>query len=172
MGIARSMQRSPVPDARSRTTEPGGRRRSRTARFRHRVSSRNVMMRLTMSYRGDGIEHFSNRCALLIALRQRVTLPWPNIRGLGRESLSVTVCRLRRPGSHRSLECGQTHIMIDFSFPPDVEEVRLRVREFMDTRVRPEWEQINQSNAVRSLSALSSCERSTQRMAVVASPYA
>ena len=35
--------------------------------------------------------------------------------------------------------------MIDFSFPPDVDEVRLRVREFMDTRVRPEWEQIDQS---------------------------
>ena len=35
--------------------------------------------------------------------------------------------------------------MIDFSFPLDVDEVRLRVREFMDTRVRPEWEQINQS---------------------------
>ncbi len=35
--------------------------------------------------------------------------------------------------------------MIDFSFPPEVDEVRLRVREFMDTRVRPEWEQINQS---------------------------
>ncbi|MDA0300571.1 MAG: acyl-CoA dehydrogenase family protein [Actinobacteria bacterium] len=35
--------------------------------------------------------------------------------------------------------------MIDFSFPPDVDEVRLRVREFMDTRVRPEWENVDQS---------------------------
>ncbi|MGA1437732.1 MAG: acyl-CoA dehydrogenase family protein, partial [Ilumatobacteraceae bacterium] len=35
--------------------------------------------------------------------------------------------------------------MIDFSFPPDVDDVRLRVREFMDTRVRPEWENVDQS---------------------------
>ena len=34
--------------------------------------------------------------------------------------------------------------MIDFSFPPDVEGFDSEF-EFMDTRVRPEWEQINQS---------------------------
>lgn len=30
--------------------------------------------------------------------------------------------------------------MIDFTFSPEIEKVRLKVREFMDTRVRPEWE--------------------------------
>jgi acyl-CoA dehydrogenase len=35
--------------------------------------------------------------------------------------------------------------MIDFSFPPEVEEVRLRVRKFMDDVVRPRWEATNQS---------------------------
>jgi acyl-CoA dehydrogenase len=34
--------------------------------------------------------------------------------------------------------------MIDFTFPPEVEDVRMRVREFMDTRVRPEWEAVDQ----------------------------
>jgi len=35
--------------------------------------------------------------------------------------------------------------MIDFSFPPEVDEVRLKVRDFMDKRVRPEWEATDQS---------------------------
>ena len=35
--------------------------------------------------------------------------------------------------------------MIDFSLPPEVDEIRLRVRAFMDERVRPEWEAIDQS---------------------------
>ncbi|MFZ9076579.1 MAG: acyl-CoA dehydrogenase family protein, partial [Ilumatobacteraceae bacterium] len=35
--------------------------------------------------------------------------------------------------------------MIDFSFPPDVEDVRLRVRRFMDGVVRPRWEATDQS---------------------------
>ncbi|MGA1506602.1 MAG: acyl-CoA dehydrogenase family protein, partial [Ilumatobacteraceae bacterium] len=35
--------------------------------------------------------------------------------------------------------------MIDFSFPPDVEDVRLRVRRFMDDVVRPRWEATEQS---------------------------
>lgn len=30
--------------------------------------------------------------------------------------------------------------MIDFSFSPEVETIRLKVREFMDTQVRPQWE--------------------------------
>jgi acyl-CoA dehydrogenase len=34
--------------------------------------------------------------------------------------------------------------MIDFSFPPEIEDVRLKVRRFMDTVVRPEWESIDQ----------------------------
>jgi hypothetical protein len=40
--------------------------------------------------------------------------------------------------------------MIDFTFPPEVDEVRLKVREFMDTRVRPEWEAIDQDDRSRS----------------------
>jgi acyl-CoA dehydrogenase len=35
--------------------------------------------------------------------------------------------------------------MIDFTFPPEVEDVRLRVRTFMDEEVRPRWESIDQS---------------------------
>jgi acyl-CoA dehydrogenase len=34
--------------------------------------------------------------------------------------------------------------MIDFSFPAEVEEIRAKVREFMDTEVRPAWEGIDQ----------------------------
>ncbi|MFM8687331.1 MAG: acyl-CoA dehydrogenase family protein, partial [Acidimicrobiaceae bacterium] len=44
--------------------------------------------------------------------------------------------------------------MIDFSFSPEVESVRLKVREFMDTEVRPEWDAIDQkdrSQVVRSI---------------------
>ena len=36
--------------------------------------------------------------------------------------------------------------MIDFTFPPEVDEVRLKVREFMDTRVRPEWDATDQDD--------------------------
>ena len=36
--------------------------------------------------------------------------------------------------------------MIDFTFPPEVEEIRMKVREFMDTVVRPEWEAIDQGD--------------------------
>ena len=35
--------------------------------------------------------------------------------------------------------------MIDFTFPPEVEEIRLKVRSFMDERVRPEWEATDES---------------------------
>ena len=44
--------------------------------------------------------------------------------------------------------------MIDFSFSPEVESVRLKVREFMDAEVRPEWDAIDQkdrSQVVRSI---------------------
>jgi acyl-CoA dehydrogenase len=34
--------------------------------------------------------------------------------------------------------------MIDFSFPPEVEEIRLKVRQLMEEVVRPEWEAIDQ----------------------------
>ena len=47
-----SRHRSPVPQARSSTAEPGRRVRDRTVSRRQRTSSRNVMMRLTRSYRG------------------------------------------------------------------------------------------------------------------------
>lgn len=36
--------------------------------------------------------------------------------------------------------------MIDFSFAPEVETVRLKVRDFMDTEVRPAWDSIDQKN--------------------------
>ena len=35
--------------------------------------------------------------------------------------------------------------MIDFTFPPEVDELRLKVRAFMDEVVRPEWEAIDPS---------------------------
>ena len=36
--------------------------------------------------------------------------------------------------------------MIDFSFPPDIEDVRLKVRRFMSEVVRPAWEATDQSD--------------------------
>ena len=36
--------------------------------------------------------------------------------------------------------------VIDFSFPQDVEDIRLKVRTFMDESVRPTWESIDQSD--------------------------
>jgi len=36
--------------------------------------------------------------------------------------------------------------MIDFSFPPEVEEIRLKVRALMDDVVRPEWEAIGRAS--------------------------
>jgi acyl-CoA dehydrogenase len=36
--------------------------------------------------------------------------------------------------------------MIDFTFPPEVEEIRLKVRAFMDNVVRPEWEATDQKD--------------------------
>src|SRR3954453_21812080 len=35
--------------------------------------------------------------------------------------------------------------MIDFSFPPEGDEVRVKVRDFMDKRVRPEWDATDQN---------------------------
>lgn len=34
--------------------------------------------------------------------------------------------------------------MIDFTFPPEVDEVRLKVREFIDSWVRPAWDATDQ----------------------------
>ena len=50
--FARSMHKSPVPEAKSRTNDPGASDSARTAFFRQRTSSRKVMMRFTRSYRG------------------------------------------------------------------------------------------------------------------------
>lgn len=36
--------------------------------------------------------------------------------------------------------------MIDFSFPTEIEAVRLKVREFMDTVVRPAWDATDQAD--------------------------
>ncbi len=36
--------------------------------------------------------------------------------------------------------------MIDFTFSPEIEKVRLKVREFMDTKVRPEWEATDEND--------------------------
>ena len=36
--------------------------------------------------------------------------------------------------------------MIDFSFAPEVEKVRLKVRDFMDKEVRPAWDATDQKN--------------------------
>lgn len=36
--------------------------------------------------------------------------------------------------------------MIDFSFPSDVEEIRLKVRSFMDDEVRPMWDSVDQKD--------------------------
>ena len=33
--------------------------------------------------------------------------------------------------------------LIDFSFPPEVEDVRLKVRQLMDDIVRPQWDEID-----------------------------
>ena len=36
--------------------------------------------------------------------------------------------------------------VIDFSFAPEVEAVRMRVRDFMDSEVRPQWDATNQDD--------------------------
>jgi acyl-CoA dehydrogenase len=44
--------------------------------------------------------------------------------------------------------------MIDFTFPPEVEDVRLRVRAFMNDVVRPRWESIDQSDRKQVVKAI------------------
>ena len=36
--------------------------------------------------------------------------------------------------------------MIDFTFTPEIEAVRLKVRAFMDEQVRPQWDSIDQND--------------------------
>ena len=71
-------------------------------------------------------------------------------------NISRTACCLAAPVGSTSVSQGftmtvwpercETQNMIDFSFPPEVEEVRMKVRRFMDERVRPEWEAIDQKD--------------------------
>jgi acyl-CoA dehydrogenase len=44
--------------------------------------------------------------------------------------------------------------MIDFTFPPEVEDVRLRVRRFMDESVRPRWDAIDQDDRKQVVKAI------------------
>ena len=44
--------------------------------------------------------------------------------------------------------------MIDFTFPPEVEDVRLRVRTFMDEEVRPRWEETDQNERKQVVKAI------------------
>ena len=44
--------------------------------------------------------------------------------------------------------------MIDFTFPPEVEDVRLRVRSFMDEEVRPRWEATDQDERKQVVKAI------------------
>jgi len=44
--------------------------------------------------------------------------------------------------------------LIDFSFPPEVEEVRLKVRAFMDEVVRPKWDSIDQGDRSQVVKAI------------------
>jgi len=48
----------------------------------------------------------------------------------------------------------QTRHMIDFTFPPDIEDVRLRVRRFMDDTVRPRWESTDQADRKQVVKAI------------------
>ncbi|MEY3074106.1 MAG: hypothetical protein RLZZ554_780, partial [Actinomycetota bacterium] len=52
--------------------------------------------------------------------------------------------------------------MIDFSFPPEVEEVRLKVREFMDQVVRPRWDSIDQSDRSQVVKAIVSLRKTAR----------
>ena len=49
--------------------------------------------------------------------------------------------------------------MIDFTFEPDVESVRMKVREFMDAEVRPAWEAIDQSDRAQVVKAIVTLRR-------------
>ena len=53
--------------------------------------------------------------------------------------------------------------MIDFSFPPEVEEIRLKVRAFMDDVVRPEWEAIDQGQRGEVIKAIVKLRRMPAR---------
>ena len=44
--------------------------------------------------------------------------------------------------------------MIDFTFPPEVEDVRLRVRSFMDEEVRPRWDATDQNERKQVVKAI------------------
>ncbi len=96
------------------------------------------MIRLTRSYRGAMVSNISRTACCLAS-------------PVGSSSASHAGLH-RRPGywlgSGRS-GCDRLDYnfpMIDFTFPPEVEEIRLKVRRFMDEGVRPEWEAIDQKD--------------------------
>ena len=44
--------------------------------------------------------------------------------------------------------------MIDFTFTPEIEAVRLKVRAFMDEQVRPQWDAIDQHDRAQVVKAI------------------
>ena len=44
--------------------------------------------------------------------------------------------------------------MIDFTFTPEIEAVRLKVRAFMDEQVRPQWDAIDQNDRAQVVKAI------------------
>ena len=44
--------------------------------------------------------------------------------------------------------------MIDFTFTPEIEAVRLKVRAFMDEQVRPQWDAIDQDDRAQVVKAI------------------
>ena len=148
-----STHRSPVPEARSSTVAPGGSAErpdgppppADVEAERHDPVDEVVAGR-------DGVEHLPHR--LRPSPRPGARLSRSHAAGVEPvRSSPAGVCPARRAGC-------QTAPMIDFSFPPEVEEIRLKVRDFMDDVVRPEWEAIDQGAARRGRSRRSSsCAR-------------
>ena len=52
--------------------------------------------------------------------------------------------------------------MIDFSFPPEVEEIRLKVRRLMDEVVRPQWEGTNQNDRAEVVKTIAKLRRTAR----------
>jgi acyl-CoA dehydrogenase len=52
--------------------------------------------------------------------------------------------------------------MIDFTFPPEVEAVRLKVRSFMDEVVRPRWEQVPEGDRRETVRAIVELRRAAR----------
>ena len=52
--------------------------------------------------------------------------------------------------------------MIDFSFSPEIETVRLKVRAFMDECVRPRWDAIDQNDRAAVVKAIVELRKQAQ----------